>query len=192
MKKTIIVLLIISIFSLGFYGCTQQEPPQTDDENLGTENQETPDEDQQEPPQEVTKEVTLYFGGPNAEYVVPEKRTINVPEDIEKENYIKRVLEELIKGPETENLNFVIPSETKVLSVNIENNIAYVDFSEEMHTKHWGGAAGESMTINSIANTLTEFDYIDKVKITVDGEPLAIEHMILEEPVGRNEDMIAK
>jgi len=61
-----------------------------------------------------------------------------------------------------------------------------------MLTSHWGGAAGEAMTINSIANTLTEFDFIEQVRITVGGQPLTIEHIILEEPLGRNEDMIEK
>jgi len=144
------------------------------------------------PQQEINKEVTLYFGGQNGVYVVPEKRTISTPDNINQQDYIKKVIEELIKGPETEGLHPTIPPEVKVLSVRIENNIAYVDFSEEMHTKHWGGAVGEAMTISSIANTLTEFDYINKVKMTVEGEPLTIEHTILEVPVGRNEDMIKK
>ena len=65
-----------------------------------------------------------------------------------------------------------------------------MDFSEEMHTKHWGGATGEALTINSIVNTLTEFPYIQRVKMTVEGEPMNIEHAILEEPVERNEGMI--
>lgn len=145
-----------------------------------------------DPSQEISKEVILYFGDQNATYVAPEKRTISVADNIKQKDYIKQVMEELIKGPKTENLHPTIPLETKVLSINIEKNIAYIDFSKEMHTNHWGGAAGETMTINSIANTFTEFDYIDKVKITVEGEPLAIEHMILEEPISRNEDMIAE
>lgn len=145
-----------------------------------------------DPQQETTKEVVLYFGGQNAEYVVPEKRNISVSDDISQQDYIKYIVEELIKGPSSEDLNATIPPETEVLSVKVEDSIAYIDFSEEMHTKHWGGAAGEAMTISSIANTLTELDYIDKVNITVNGEPLAIEHTILEKPVGRNEDMIQK
>jgi germination protein M len=61
-----------------------------------------------------------------------------------------------------------------------------------MYTKHWRGAAGESMTINSIVNTLTEYDYIAEVKMTVEGEPLAIEHIVADEPIGRNESMIER
>jgi germination protein M len=61
-----------------------------------------------------------------------------------------------------------------------------------MHTKHWRGAAGEAMTINSIVNSLTDYDYISKVKITVSGKPLAIEHIVADQPIGRNESIIQK
>jgi len=77
-----------------------------------------------------------------------------------------------------------------VLSVKIEGDTANVDFSEEMHTRHWRGALGEAMTINSVANTLTEFDYVEQVMMTVTGNPMNIEHVILDVPVGRNEEMI--
>jgi len=65
-----------------------------------------------------------------------------------------------------------------------------VDFSQEMYTKHWRGAAGELMTVNSIANTMTEFENIKQVMPTVDGGPLSIEHMVVEEPLVRNESII--
>ena len=50
--------------------------------------------------------------------------------------------------------------EVKIEYIEVEDDLLKVDFSEEMHTKHWGGAAGESMTVASIANTMTEFENI--------------------------------
>lgn len=138
------------------------------------------------------EEFTLYFSNSDATGVTPEKRAIAVNGDESLEELIKVVLEELIKGPSNKDLYKTIPPEVSIKSVTIENKIAYVDFSEEMHTKHWGGATGEALTIASIANTLTEFEDIELVKMTVVGQPLAIEHAILEEPVGRNEDMIVE
>lgn len=145
----------------------------------------------QEPPH-TARQVMLYFSNPDATRVVGEKRVVEVPPGTSREEFIRMVLEELIKGPTRPNLHRTIPREARVLSVSIANNTAYVDFSREMHTKHWHGAAGEAMTINSIANTLTEFPYISKVKMTVEGKPMNIEHAVLTEPVGRNESMIAK
>lgn len=139
-----------------------------------------------------TKEITLYFGNLDGTAVVAENRTIILEINSNREEFFKRTVEELIIGPSESNLSKTIPKEVKVLSVVLEKNIVYVDFSNEMHTKHWGGATGEAMTIASIVSTLTEFYDIDQVMMTVEGNPLAIEHMILEEPLSRNEEMIQK
>jgi germination protein M len=137
-----------------------------------------------------TETVVLYFGNKDATGVVGEARELTVPAGAGREEFVKKVLEELIKGPQRQDLVRTIPGEVKILSVKIEDKTTQVDFSKEMHTRHWGGAAGEAATINSIANTLTEFDYISRVKMTVEGEPMAIEHAVLEKPVGRNESVI--
>jgi len=144
-----------------------------------------------EPPA-VTREVTLYFGKKDATAVVGERRSIFVPADINRETFIRIVLEELIKGPERKDLYPTIPAGVKILSVALKDGIAWIDFSREMQSRHPGGAAGEAMTINSIVNTLTEFAYIERVQLTVEGEPMLIEHVFLEEPVGRNEEMIER
>ena len=138
------------------------------------------------------KEITLYFADSQAMYVVPEKRTVFVKKDISDAEFFRIVLEELIKGPNTENLYGTIPEGVAVEYTEVEGDLLKVDFSEEMHTNHWGGAAGESMTINSIVNTLTEFENIKRIMPTVDGGPMSIEHMVVEEPLTRNESMIYK
>ena len=136
------------------------------------------------------KEITLYFADSQAMYMVPEKRTVLVKKDINDAEFYRVVLEELIKGPVTENLYRTIPEEVKVEYIELEGDLLKVDFSEEMHTKHWHGAAGEAMTINSIANTMTEFENVKRVMPTVAGGPMSIEHMVVEEPLTRNESII--
>ncbi|HYE82714.1 MAG TPA: GerMN domain-containing protein [Clostridia bacterium] len=136
------------------------------------------------------REIILYFADSQAMYMVPEKRTVFVKKDIEDAEFYRIVLEELIKGPGTENLYRTIPEEVKIEYIEVEGDLLKVDFSEEMHTKHWRGAAGEAMTVNSIADTMTEFENIKKVMPTVDGGPLSIEHMVVEEPLERNESII--
>jgi len=138
------------------------------------------------------KEITLYFADSQAMFVVPEKRNINVSKNIAIEDLLKSVIEELIIGPTTEGLYKTIPQEVKINNIVVENDLARVDFSEEMQTKHWRGAAGEQMTVASIVNTLTEFQNIKRVLTTVDGEPMNIEHMYIEEPLTRMEDIIKR
>lgn len=132
----------------------------------------------------------LYFANNDATAVQGESRMISVPQNAGNHEAIRVVLEELIKGPNDARLHKTIPAEVKVLSVEIKDDTAEVDFSEEMHSKHWGGAAGEAMTLNSIVNTLTEFDYIKQVMMTVEGKSMNIEHVIVEGPIKRNENMI--
>ncbi len=133
------------------------------------------------------KEITLYFGDSQAMYVIPEKRNISFNKDISKEEFIRLVLQELIKGPIDENHYPTIPPETKILNIDIEKDTLYVDFSKEMHTNHWGGAAGENMTLLSLANTMTEIEGISKVLPSVEGNALNIEHVIVTEPLQREE-----
>lgn len=134
--------------------------------------------------------ITLYFGDSQAMYVVPEKRKIVINKDISKEEYAKIILWELIKGPISNNLYPTIPKEVKVIDVEIDGDLLYVDFSEEMHTKHWRGAAGENMTLLSLANTLTEIEGIERVLPSVEGIALNIEHAIVDQPLVREEDEI--
>lgn len=134
--------------------------------------------------------VTLYFANDQATAVRGESRTVSIPYQAKTEDSIRQVIEELIKGPTDKHLYKTIPAEAKVLSVEIKEQTAFVDFSKEIEAKHWGGAAGEAMTINSLVNTITEFKEVQKVMLTVEGQPMNIEHMIIEEPMKRNESMI--
>ncbi len=61
-----------------------------------------------------------------------------------------------------------------------------------MYTKHSKGAAGEDMTLTSIANTVTEVEGISEVVLTLNGKPLNIEHAIIDSnnPLRRAEDRI--
>ncbi|TCX51622.1 Gmad2 immunoglobulin-like domain-containing protein [Dehalobacter sp. 14DCB1] len=82
----------------------------------------------------------------------------------------RAALEELINGtPVTAGAFKVLPADTKILEVNIENGLATIDFSEEvLHANV--GASGETLGIASIVNTLTEFPTIKKVQFIVNGK----------------------
>lgn len=121
--------------------------------------------------------ISLYFSDSNAEKVVKETRTI----DVYNKEYAYYTLLELIKGPFTSNLYKTIPEETKVLNLILEDGILTIDFSKEFLENHWGGAAGESMTLNSLAATMTQFDTVDGIKILVEGQgDIIIEHILLD------------
>jgi len=90
---------------------------------------------------------------------------------VEKSAAVARAaLNELIKGePITPGAFKVLPSDTKILGINIEDGLATVDFSSEV-LKVNIGSEGEAMGIASIVNTLTEFPTIQRVQFTVEGQ----------------------
>ena len=165
-----LILMIIILTVLGTVGCSnnQTQPP---------------------PAQEQTEEITLYFDAstPEREYLAPEKRKV------EKGDLPLKAMEELIKGPsEGSELKPVLPKETKVRSVKVEDNIAYVNFSKDLIDNLNVGSSGEIIVISAIANTLTEFPGIDKVQILIEGEKTETlaGHIDITEPVERNEKII--
>lgn len=147
-----------------------------------------------------TRKVSLYFAVSTDTDVYLVKETREIP--VSKELY-KNVLEELIKGPENDQLSPTIPSNVKVNSVKISDNTATVDFSKEIITNFEEiphSSTTEVLAIFSIVNTLTEFEEIKKVKITIEGKDsgqvdgLYIEdfwgHVGIYEEFTRNEDII--
>lgn len=141
--------------------------------------------------QDLNKQVvTLYFPDKQAMYVVPEQREVTKDEPIE-----ETVVKELMKGPKTPDLaKTTIPEEAKLLSVEIKDKIAYVNFSRELVEKHVGGSTGEMMTILPIVNSLTELPQIEKVQFLVEGkkEKTLAGHITFDEAFERSEDYIKK
>ncbi len=116
-----------------------------------------------------SKTVTLYFASieDNQPYLAEEIRQIEDPGNI-----CKTAIEELIKGPATEGLYPTLPSDTIVNSVIVSNGLATVDFNIRIinnfeEIPH--SSATETLAIYSIVNTLTEFEEIERVRITIEG-----------------------
>lgn len=139
-------------------------------------------------PQEVT--LILYFSDDQAMYVLPEERVV---EQIE-ETLPELLIRELIAGPTSENLRRTIPEEVQLLGISVEDGVAFVDFSEEMRSKHWGGSAGELMTIGSVVNTLTELPEIESVQFLIEGqvEESIWGHATTSEPFTRMDGLIGE
>lgn len=128
--------------------------------------------------------VNLYFGNDNADGLVLEERNVvRRGESLE-----SLVIKELIKGSQG-NGRRTIPAEARLLSVKVEDGIAYVDFSKEMQSKHWGGSAGEMMTIGSVVYTMTELPGVKKVQFLIEGktDEAIWGHRTTSEPIGRGD-----
>ncbi len=133
--------------------------------------------------------VRLYFSDENAMGLCEEERYIEVNE---KQSVEMRIVEELIKGPQNERFFSGIPEATKINDIKTENGICYVDLSKEFVSQHTGGSSGESLTIYSIVNSLTELDYVKQVQFLIDGvkETSLAGHMDFSKTFERNESYI--
>lgn len=132
--------------------------------------------------------VVLYFGDNQAMYLLPEERSVvpgckTLPE---------AVVQALIAGPRLPGRTRTIPEGTRLLSLKVSNGIATVNFSQELRTKHWGGSAGELMTVYSVVNTLARLPGISQVQFLLEGERIEslTGHMDLIQPVTPRWDIV--
>jgi len=133
--------------------------------------------------------VTLYFivQTPTEFFLQPVERRVKKGPDP-----LATAIWELIKGPEEETrLLPVLPPETKLRNLTVEDGLAVVDLSREA-TRLNVGARGEELVVGAIVNTLTEFPMVDRVQILIEGkeaETLA-GHVDISEPLRRNVGLI--
>lgn len=154
----LLVMILLSMVLLILTGCTTQGKP---------EGEEPGQVHISSKPQEQTEFVKLYFSDPEAMYLQSEVREVT----FQGETLAEIVIKELINGPNTEGLMPTIPPDAKLISFQVTDGVGFVNFSKELQTKHWGGTAGEIMTIYSVTNTLADLRIgINKVQFLVEGQ----------------------
>ena len=121
---------------------------------------------------------------------MPEQRYIYAGED----EWAREVIAELIRGPQDNEHVKTVPPNAKLRDLWIEDGIAYVDFSREFQSEHWGGSAGDTFTLFSIVNSLTELPNIEAVYFLIEGETedAILGHMDTTRPMGRRDDLIKR
>jgi spore germination protein GerM len=162
-RLSLAALVIVTSMTLLLSGC-QPNPLESPKQGSHPNGEQKPDISAK--PAATKTKVTLYFGGKAALYLVPEEREITKGT----ETLESAIIAELIKGPQNADLFRTIPEGTKLLSVSVLDGTAYVNFSKELKTKHWGGSAGETMTIYSVVNSLAVLPGIQKVQFLLEGD----------------------
>lgn len=150
----------------------QGGPGETDDGNGTVSVDPAPTTD------EVT--VTLYFADFQAQYVMPEERTIQLSGQ---ESLVEAVVREFLAGPEDPHLYSAYPDTARLISAEAVDGVALVNFEEglEIH-----GTAGQTMAVRSLVFTLTDLEDVDEVQLLVGGRAMNFEgHAVLADPIGR-------
>jgi spore germination protein GerM len=124
----------------------------------------------------LTQRVAFYY--PN---VVEDKLYfINKQLSFNTNDITKVVFEKTFKELPKGNLGKVLSANAKIKSLYLNNdNMVYVDFSKEFVSEMNAGSGYESMILQSITNTLGTYYGVDKVYITVEGNPYSSGHIMM-------------
>lgn len=135
-----------------------------------------------------TQTVSVYFTDIATKKLAAEERTVKITDQQPIEQYI---IEEIIKGPEDETNTAVLSKDTTLVSVNISNNIGFVNFTKNFIDKNTSSPENEKLTIYAIVNSMTELESISRVQFLVDGKIAEkFGDIDISEPIGRDEMMI--
>lgn len=130
------------------------------------------------------KKTLIYFYDPESGYYIGEFKEIPAVDIVNIQ--AESVLNQLIIGSDFKKLITLIPAGTKLLGVNVESGIAYIDFSKELRRISLG-AEGEFDLVNLITLSLTELPNIDRIRFLVEGKEVYTisGHLFVNEPVKR-------
>lgn len=164
-KKIILlfVILLIIIFIVGFFAIKYVK-----------NKKENEIQDEYVPEEEISEEqlretiVSLYFPDKETNMLKPEARLVNVKELLQSPYNV--LIELLIEGPKNDKLKSVIPENTKLLNSSLEGECLTLDFSSELLNYNKDDSKEKENLINSIVNTVTELNEVNKVKILINGQ----------------------
>ena len=172
MQKNKIMVFLLSallLMTLAAAGCVEegQEPVSNNDLENNLEENETENE--------TEKEISLYFmedTGTSFEIGRETREFANLTAE--------NVMNELLEGPETDELSRAVPEDTELLAIKVEDKIAYVDLSS--HPVGSYGHETEQVAVYSIVNTLAQLDEVDAVQLLIEGE--IMDTLSGHEPIG--------
>lgn len=114
----------------------------------------------------VGKNVKLYFATENRT-LSEEWRDLKLTDTVP---LAESLINELIKGPEKEGLYPTLSPETKVISVEVTEGVAYVNMSAGFVEKNKGDIEKEFAAVYSVVQTLTELPEIEGVQFLIEGK----------------------
>lgn len=132
-------------------------------------------------------ELTLYFADETGNKLLEEKREVvhNINTSLE-----QLVVEQLIAGPGQEGRHPTLPSDCKILSLSVTDNVCYINFDSAFLNTSL--PVSEYVPIYSIVDSLSEMTTVTKVQIMVNGSQNVMfrDVISLNTPFERSQDYI--
>ncbi len=155
--KVVIIIAIISILAILIVLNFSTEVV----ENVENETVIEPEEEISEEQMRQTA-ITLYFEDKESMQLVTEEKKVDAKDLVD--NPYLYIVNLLILGPNSENLQNPIPEGTKVNKAELNGDCVTVDLSKDFLNSSGTNA------IYSIVNSLTELKEVNSVKFLIDGE----------------------
>lgn len=134
------------------------------------------------------RQLRLYFADSGGRYLLSEYHSLTLDEDVSPERY---VVEELLRGPNSPELQSALPAGTALLSCETRGGVCTVDLSAEFYDSRPETAVGERLAIYSLVDSLTALSDVDSVVILVEGRALdPYVFRSLSEPLSRYDEAI--
>ncbi len=133
-------------------------------------------------------DLTLYFASQDGKALVRETQHVYYySSNISME---KLVMEQLLKGPKSENARNAITDGTELISVSVMDGVCFVNLNDRFQIQDY--SIDEPVVIYSIVNSLTELPTVRKVQISVNGETNMVyrQDMSLQETYSMNRDLV--
>lgn len=111
--------------------------------------------------------VKLYCVDSELYKLIPYEMTL---EPMTAQKSAEKIVSELVFGMRSEKIRHIIPELKNGVTVRVDGDTAYVNFSGEMVEKHPSDVDSELLTVYSLVNSLASLDAVDAVKFTIDGE----------------------
>lgn len=130
-----------------------------------------------------TMQIKVYYPDDQGMKLIAVRRTISLSGG----DKYTAAMKALLEGTKEKGQTNIIPRQTKLRSVSVSGDTAYVDFSRDLVRHFTGGSTGEEMLVGSVVNTMTGFSEIRKVQILIEGEKVETlaGHMDLSVPLTR-------
>jgi hypothetical protein len=128
------------------------------------------------------RDIVLYFADSAGLYLVSEERQIAGCND--ERQCIAQTIEALAAG--SQQLQPIISARTRVLGVEVEEDLARINFSRELVDMHPGGSLSELLTVYGLTNTLAvNFPYLRQLQILREGKivPTLKGHVDISKPI---------
>lgn len=168
-RKVLCLLLIAALLLISGCGLMDWIFPEKTPEPPG-EN-EPQGEGEPETSSDKLRTSVLYVADTHGKYILP--LSYDIPWE---EGIAKAVLKHLVEGGPahqyltTRGLKAVLPAQTTILGMTVKDGLATIDFSPEF--LQTADAVHESLILDALTYTLTEFDSIDGITIWVNGQAL--------------------